>query len=177
MTISEFPTIFPIISTERLILRQITKQDANGIFKNFSDSNIAKWFFEKPFTKMEQVTQYIKYFNSTFTEKKGLTWAIILKQNDTFIGTCGYENVDIGNKGEIGFDLAKEHWRKGLMTEGLTNIIDYGFKTFNLTTLEADLWGNNIRATGLLVKLGFQLDKESEGSHYYSLSKIKWYGS
>jgi len=174
MTKSGFPETFPRIETARLILREISQDDANGIFKNFSDSDVAKWFFEQPFTKMEQVTQIIDEFNRDFVQGKGLTWAITLKENGTFIGTCGYGEVGSGDRGEIGFDLAKEQWGKGLMNEGLTAIIDYGFKALNLLKIEGYTYSNNTRAIRLLEKLGFQLENVSQDSHYFSLREGYW---
>lgn len=169
-----FPETFPRIETARLILREIAQDDASGIFKNFSDPEVSKWFFEQPLSEMDQVTQIIYEFNREFVQGKGLTWAIILKETGTCIGTCGYGDVGSGDRGEIGFDLATGLWGKGLMTEGLTAIIDYGFEVLNLLRVEAHTYSHNTRAIRLLEKLGFQLDNVSEDSHYYSLSKEDW---
>ena len=174
MSKSGFPQTFPIIETPRLILRDISQEDAAEIFKNFSDPDIAKWFFEAPFTEIEQVNQIIAEFQGDFLRKTGLTWAMILKENNTCIGTCGYGDVEINNHGEIGFDLAKEHWGKGLMVEGLTSIIDYGFEGLNLTSVEAHTYSNNLRAIFLLKKLGFHLDNITEDSSYFILSRASW---
>jgi ribosomal-protein-alanine N-acetyltransferase len=175
MTKSGFPETFPRIETTRLILREITQDDAIGIFKNFSDPDIAKWFFEQPFTEMKQVTEIIDEFNRDFSQRKGLTWAMTLKETGTCVGTCGYGDVGIGDRGEIGFDLAKEQWGKGLMAEGLAAIIDYGFEALNLSKVEAHTYSNNMRSIRLLEKLGFQLDKVSEDSSYFSLSREAWH--
>jgi ribosomal-protein-alanine N-acetyltransferase len=101
MTIHGFPEVFPRIETGRLLLREITQDDAMGIFKNFSDPEVAKWFFEQPFTEMKQATQIIAEFKRDFTGGKGLTWAIILKENEACIGTCGYGDLAFGERGEI----------------------------------------------------------------------------
>jgi len=174
MTMPGFPEVFPRIETARLILREIAQDDAMGIFENFSDPEIAKWFFEQPFTEMKQVTQIIAEFKREFMDGKGLTWAIILKENEACIGTCGYGDLDFGERGEIGFDLAKEQWGNGLMAEALKAIMDYGYKALHLLKIEAHTYSNNSRAIRLLEKLGFQLDNVSEEGHYYSISKESW---
>ena len=101
----------------------------------------------------------------------GLTWAVALKGNNKCVGTCGYGDIEIGERGEIGFDLAKEQWGKGLMSEALVPIIAYGFDELGLNKVEAHSYSNNDRAIHLLEKVGFQLDKISEDSHYYSMSQ------
>ena len=129
---NKFPKTFPIIMTERLILREITHADTHAIFKNFSDPDIANWFFDEPLSEIGQASKFIDQFVSEFQLGEGITWAIALKENNECIGTCGYGSVELGASGEIGFDLAKEHWGKGFMREGLVAIIDYGFSVLNL---------------------------------------------
>ena len=171
MTHTGFPISIPRFETERLILREITHRDTLAIFNNFSNPNVAKWFLEQPLTEVKQAMQFIDEFNSEFQQGKGITWAIELKENNECIGTCGYGIVEFGVSGEIGFDLAQEYWGKGLMREGLVAIINYGFSVLNLSKVETHTYSNNIRAKHLLEKLGFQLEKVSNDSHVYFLSK------
>lgn len=171
MTKLSFPKQFPEIETERMILRAITSDDTDAIFRNFSDPEISRWFFEKPLTDIEQARQFIKQFNTEFEQEHGLTWAITLKGAKACIGTCGYGYVEIGNQGEIGFDLAKEYWNQGIMAECLEAVIDYGFSHLDLLRVKAHTFSNNVRAKNLLEKIGFQLDFTSDDSHYYFIIK------
>jgi len=167
----DFPKHFPQIETKRTILRAISSDDIDAIFRNYSDPEIAQWFFEHPHTDIEQTKQFIEQFNTEFEQGQGLTWAIAFRESNVCIGTCGYGYIEIGNLGEIGFDLAKEFWHGGIMTECLEAIIEYGFSMLGLIKIEAHTFSNNLRAKRLLEKLCFQLDHISEGSHYYFLSK------
>jgi ribosomal-protein-alanine N-acetyltransferase len=169
LKVPEFPKTFPRLETDRLLLREITPEDRDGIFRNFSDQDVAKWFFEEPYSKIEQVDEIIGAFSNEFEQGTGLTWAIALKESNEFIGTCGYEEVEIGSCGEIGFDLAKEHWGKGLMSEALGAILDYGFDVFGLVKVEAHTYSTNSRAIRLLRNLGFQLQNVEDDSHYFVL--------
>lgn len=175
MTKTEFPKTFPRLETERLILRELSQEDATAVFKNFSDPEVAKWFFKQPYTEVEQAVQIINQFAHEFMQGQGLTWAIILKNNGKCIGTCGYGEVVIGERGEIGFDLAKEQWSRGLMTEALTATINYGFEVLNLAKVEAHTYSDNARAVHLLEKLNFKLDNVLENESYFSLSKEGWF--
>jgi ribosomal-protein-alanine N-acetyltransferase len=170
MVETEFPQTFPRIETERLILREITHDDTGAIFRNFSDPEVAKWFFEQPLTEIDQATKFVEGFITEFEQGKGLTWAITLKENGTLVGTCGYGEIEAGNRGEIGFDLARAHWGKGMMCESLKAVIDYGFSVLRLSVVEAHTYSNNDRATHLLDKLGFQSDHVSDDGQYYVLS-------
>lgn len=174
MTTPGFPQAFPRIETERLILRGITHDDIHAIFRNFSDPEIAQWFLKDPYTEIAQASRIVDAFIHEFEQGQGITWAMTLRENGSCVGTCGYGDVKIADRGEIGFDLAKEQWGKGLMTESLTAIIDYGFEVLGLRQVEAHTYSDNARAKRLLAKLGFQLDTVSEDSHYFSLLKQDW---
>ena len=169
----KFPKIFPRIETKRLILREITGEETGAIFRNFSDPEVAKGFFEQPLTDMDQAKEFITAFRNEFRDGEGLTWAVALKQSDRCVGTCGYGDLEIGARGEIGFDLAQDQWGKGLMGEALVPIIEYGFSDLGLDKIEAHSCSSNKRAIHLLEKVGFQLERISEDNHYYFISKTK----
>jgi ribosomal-protein-alanine N-acetyltransferase len=118
---------------------------------------------------MEQVDEIIRAFGAEFEQGEGLTWAMVLKGSDEFVGTCGYGEVEVGSRGEIGFDLAKDHWGQGLMSEALDAIVAYGFDILGLDRVEAHTYSTNARAIRLLERLGFQLERVGDDSHYFAL--------
>jgi ribosomal-protein-alanine N-acetyltransferase len=167
----KFPDKFPLIETERLILREIVVNDRVDMFKNYSDVDVAKWFFQKPLDSIEQVDDVIKVFQDSFSQQSGMTWAIGLKETGKYLGTCGYEKLEINHFGEIGFDLAKEYWRRGYMSETLKAIINFGFVNMGLLSIIAHTYSTNIAARQLLEKLQFKVDMVKEDAHHYILTR------
>jgi ribosomal-protein-alanine N-acetyltransferase len=165
---------FPRLETERLILRAITPDDRFAIFENYSDPDVAEWFFDQAYTQIEQADQVIQEFIEKTTEGKGLAWVIVLKEGSEFVGTCSYENFNADGQGEIGFDLAKEHWGHGYMSEALGAIITYGFAELGLVSIEAQTYSRNSRARQVLERLGFRVDAIREDSHCYTLARTDW---
>ncbi len=158
---------FPILKTDRLLLRQLCLDDKQVILRNFSDEAVTRWFFEKPFTELEQAEDLIGEFNRHFVDEKGITWAITFKSDNDVIGTCGLDPYQKGKRGEIGFDLAQAHWGKGIMSEALNAVIDYGFKELLLEGIDADTYCENARSIVLMERLGFT--KLEQVEDYYSL--------
>ena len=165
----QFPQTFPRLETERLVLREITHDDTASIFLNFSNPEIARWFFEQPHTEIEQTKKFVDQFIADFQKGKGLTWAIMLKGNSQCIGTCGFGEVEFGLRGEIGFDLAIKYWGKGFMSECLVAILEYSFSVLRLKKVEAHTYLDNFGARHLLEKLGFKLEKIANESANYSM--------
>lgn len=164
----------PFLETVRLILRAITPDDRFAIFANYSDPQVAGWFFDQPYTRIEQADQIIQEFIQKASQGNGLTWAIILNASGEFVGTCGYENFTSSREGEIGFDLAKAHWGQGYMSEALGAIIPFGFTELDLFKIEAHTYSSNIRARRLLEKLGFTMQAVTEGTQCYTLAREDW---
>ncbi|MEW8987804.1 MAG: GNAT family N-acetyltransferase, partial [Bacillus sp. (in: firmicutes)] len=124
---------FPVIETERLILRQITKDDAEDIFKYLSDENVMKYYGLEPFKSIDEAMEEIGWYQSTFDEGSGVRWGITLKGHGKVIGSCGFLNkVPQHYRSEIGFELSKDHWGKGIANEALAAVIHYGFEQLNL---------------------------------------------
>ena len=165
---------YPTLETNRLIFRELVPDDQFAIFENYSDPDVANWFFDRPFTKLEQAEQIIRTFLKSAEDGKGYTWAVLLKESREFIGTCGYENFVDGARGEIGFDLAKAHWGKGYMTEALGVIITYGFDVLKVSEVCAHTYSHNSRARRVLEKLGFSVEAIDTDSHSYVLSHSRW---
>ena len=166
----KFSKSFPVLETERLILREITISDSQCIFDNFSNIEIVKHFM-KPFTSIEESIKMISFFTEKFKNQKGIYWGITLKVNNIFIGTCSFEKLDPIGCGEIGYDLSTSHWKKGYMTEALECIIQYGFENLDLKTIEAFIAKSNINSINLIKKLNFNISDEEEKHYRFSLFK------
>ncbi len=147
---------FPILETNRLVLRQLKVDDSENWFKNLSDDGVAVLIGMEPLENVEDSKSIINSFIDRYEKKNGMAWAIILKEDESFIGTCSYEKIDSHNLcGEIGYDLLKKYWGHGFMAEALSAIIDYGFEFLKLNRIEAHTAAINSASRNLLRRLGF----------------------
>lgn len=176
---------FPILETKQLVLRQLTADDSERWFQNLSDDEITGLIGMDSLETIEESTEIIISFMDRFKEGTGIAWAITLKESNEFIGTCSYENINNDNHcGEIGYDLLKEYWGHGFMSEALRAIISYGFEYLGLNRIEANTDPTNTASRNLLEKLGFfeeGLFRESASFRgefgddiYYSLLGREW---
>jgi len=176
---------FPILETERLVLRQLTADDSKVWFQSLSDDEIAELVGMEPLKTVDEMKEIIDSFTDRFKEKTGMAWAITLKESNEFIGTCSYEQIDNRNhSGEIGYDLLKEYWGLGFMTEVLRAIINYGFEHLKLNRIEAHTASDNTASRNLLNRLGFYEEGtfressfykgEFKDDSYYSLLRREW---
>jgi len=155
---------FPVLETTRLILREPNLSDTQAIFKNYSDADIAKWFFNEPYSDPEQAEALILTFRKKHNDASGLTWALVLKTENDLIGSISLDNLKIGESADLEFDLAKKYWGKGLMSEALKAVFEYSFNRLHLQQIRALTYQNNERTVTLLTRLGFNR-RGAKGEH------------
>ncbi|MBD2110973.1 MULTISPECIES: GNAT family N-acetyltransferase [Cyanophyceae] len=147
---------FPNLETSRLWLRQATEADTDAIFSLFSDSRVTRFHNLDVFTQLDEAKAVIERRRVGFETDRGIRWAIALKPNNSLIGSCGFTWDRALNRAEVGYELASQYWRQGIMTEGLSAILTYGFEVEGLDNIVAEVMLENIASQQLLKKLGFQ---------------------
>jgi ribosomal-protein-alanine N-acetyltransferase len=120
---------FPVLQTERLVLRGFRSSDAPAVLSIFSQDIVTKYHNADTMQSVEQAEKLVRVRASLFEKGLGIRWGIALsEQRDVIIGSCGYYNLNKGSRSvEIGYDLHPRHWRQGIMTEALTAVINHGF--------------------------------------------------
>jgi len=149
-----------IAETEKLLIREFELTDTAKFFELNRDIEVVKYTGDRPFESIEVaetlLTSYIEFKKSNLVH-----WAIVLKENNEFIGTCGFEQhssyVDLGGR------LFKKHWGKGYATESAKACLDYGFKHLNLSEVVGRVVKDNLASIRVLEKIGMKFWKKADG--------------
>lgn len=150
---------FPNIETERLMLRQLTIRDAAVLWQYWSHPEVTEYLTLEPFKEVEEAISMIELLLSLPASNQGIRWAITNKQTGAVLGTCGFHNFKPEHaRVEIGYELGRDYWHQGFMTEALTAILHYGFNSSKYNRIEAFVNVGNSKSTGTLEKMGFKLD-------------------
>lgn len=148
---------FPVLETKRLILREITEEDTNDLFINFSSAEVMKHYGSEPLETIEEARGLVHSFQIGFNESKGIRWGIQLKHKKHLIGTVGFHAVSAKhNRAEIGYELHQRYWGQGLAREAIEKAVEYGLKEMELQRIGAIVFLDNRPSNELLLKLGFQ---------------------
>ncbi len=149
---------FPIIETERLILREVATEDAIDMYEYLSDKDVVKHMGLEPYKSSKEVlNEEIKWYKSIVEEGTGIRWVITKKESSVVIGSCGFLNMSPKHhRAEIGFELHKEYWGQGIASEAVEAVIHYGYKNLNLERIEAIVDPPNFLSQKLMKKQGFR---------------------
>jgi ribosomal-protein-alanine N-acetyltransferase len=160
-----FPPFTPLAS-ERLILRELRKEDAPEIYRIRSDKRVNEFLDRTPATSLEDGRNFINQIIANQNKNEGIVWAITLKDDPKLLGTILYWHiVKEKDEAEIGYEMLPDYFGKGIMQEALLKVIEFGFETMELKTIVAYTKGDNLRSVNVLAKCGFL--KTGEGQHGY----------
>jgi ribosomal-protein-alanine N-acetyltransferase len=157
---------FSNITTERLFLRELHLDDAEEIFRLRADERVNVLIDRKTAISIDDAKEFIQKILANSANNEGIMWAITLIGDPKLIGTITYWHIEWeNNKAEIGYEMLPEYHGKGLMTEALKKVIDFGFNKLGFKIIVADPKAINTPSVKLLEKLGFIKTGEIEGGY------------
>lgn len=160
---------FPIIQTERLLLRQVEISDAKEIFILRSDERIIKYLDRPPAKSVEDALIFIEKTRELELSKNGINWAITLKEDPTLIGTICYWNILKEHyRAEIGYSLLPHYQGTGIMQEALSAVLIFGFEKMKLHSIEANVNPENKPSIKLLERNKFRKEAHFKENYYYN---------
>ena len=159
MKIEDIFSNIPILYTKSLILKKMTLKDAEDLFEYASDPEVTKYVTWAPHKSIDDSIDFLKSVLRRYENNEVSEWGIVYKENNKFIGTCGYVLwVPVHSLAEIAIALSGEYWGKGLMTEAVKEVIKYGFEKMNLNRIYAKCFVENIGSQKVLEKVGMKFE-------------------
>ncbi|MDB5222437.1 MAG: family N-acetyltransferase [Chitinophagaceae bacterium] len=172
-------TSFPILTTERLTLKQLSIDDQQNIFALRSDTEINKYLDREPCKTIEDAVNFITKVNDNIKKNNSLYWVITLTKTKTFVGTiCLFNFSNETNSCEIGYELMIKFQGKGIMKEAAEKVIDYAFQILQFQKIVAHTHNKNQNSTKLLTRFNFlqstEANKENPDFNIFTLTYLNW---
>ena len=159
---------FPILKTKRLTLRNILPGDAEAIFAMRSNQAVNQFIARDSMLSASDAETLVQKTNDTFAAFKGIGWAGLLREHNTIIGSCGFNQIDYPNlRAELGGELATSYWGKHIALEAAQTIVQFGFEQLELHSIEAKLSPENRGAIHLLECMGFTKEAHFKDRIYF----------
>ena len=139
-----------MIETERLILREILPSDADAMFELDSDPEVHRYLGNAPVKNKKRILEIIDFIRGQYNAFGIGRWAVVLKENNKFIGWAGLKYVNEPMNAlpcyyDLGYRFARKYWGKGYATEA--------------PCVYALIETDNLKSRRVLEKVGFHEDK------------------
>ena len=160
-------SLFPELSTERLVLRQLNFDDKKEIFRLRSNKEVNAFIERETPKNLNQAEGFIQTCLDEFENENRVFWAMVEEDSDQLIGTIVFHKVDLEkNYAEIGYELNPDYQDEGYMNEAMTTVLAFGKTAMNLNTVEAFTHQNNTASIALLGKHQFVLQPERKDESF-----------
>jgi len=145
------------------VLRKFSDSDLTSLVKYANNYNIARFLtngFPHPYSEEDG-----QRFLSMASNNPGI-FAIDI--DGEAVGSIGiFPQSDIHEKNaEMGYWLAEPFWGKGIIPRAIKEIVEYGFKTFDITRIFARPFSTNSASQRVLEKAGFVCEARLKDAIY-----------
>jgi RimJ/RimL family protein N-acetyltransferase len=153
----KYPSVFPVLATDRLLLRETAPRDVEAVFEMESDPVAMRFWSRPPMQEIAEAQLSVERSMTYFGARVGIRWSITRPGEDRLLGHVSLFNFhEPSDRGDIGYGLMRAHWGQGIMNEALTAVIDYAFGPLELRRLEADIDPANAASLRAVERLGFR---------------------
>jgi ribosomal-protein-alanine N-acetyltransferase len=149
---------FPTLAGERTILRELDLADAVDLFAFRSDPEVQR-YNSAPMRDPAEAALLIDQLRAEYAAHQAVYWAVTLRGDSQVLGLVGLAAWHkYHSRAEIGYDLRRDHWGRGVATDAVQAILTFGFARMNLHRVEAQTIADNHASVRLLQRLGFALE-------------------
>lgn len=127
----------PTLTTDRLVLRRFTPDDAGFIYELFSHEDEMRFVPAGPMVSKADALahlekEYLRWYRAADAGERGkhdtpldLRYAICLKDGAAAGAPIGYVNIDSQNDAlDLGYGLSPAHWRRGYVAEAARAVVE-----------------------------------------------------
>lgn len=149
-----------IAQTERLLMRELTVEDAPFILELVNEPAWLAYIGDKGVRTIHDAENYIRTGQVTSYKTNGYgLWLVELAEGNVPIGICGLIKRDTLPLEDIGFAFLAAYNGKGYAFEAATAVLEYAKNKVGIIHLLAIVDENNARSIHLLEKLGFRFER------------------
>ena len=175
----------PRLGTERLRLEPLTTEHTELLVELDSDPEVLRFIFGRALTREESL-RWAEVRLDPQAGPRGLgTWAGF--EGDSF---CGWWTLQLDGRdsdtAELGYRLRRDHWGRGLATEGAVALLSHGFETVGLERIWAQTMAVNAPSRDVMTRIGMTFERTwvgewndplpgwEDGEVEYAITRPEW---
>ncbi|MEV4539144.1 GNAT family N-acetyltransferase [Asanoa sp. NPDC049518] len=179
------------LTTERLVLRDVTPDDAEALFALDDDPEVMRYINGgKPASRAAIRERTLPDMLRGFAAFGGgrAVWAAQERAGGRFVGWFALRPTDPDRPdvADLGYRLRRDAWGRGYATEGARAVVDKGFQDLGVRLVVADTMTVNTGSRRVLEKAGLSfagqfhtdwpevIEGSEQGDVAYELTRAAW---
>lgn len=140
------------LETERLILRNLTPEDYQAVFRWCGDPDVARYMVYPVYTKAEDVKAWLETLDPDSPDDYDA--GIVLKSTGELIGSVGLYYRPDDDLWTIGYNLRKDQWGNGYAGEMIRAVLELVRSQREVRGIQGTFAKANNRSRRVMEKLG-----------------------
>ena len=150
-----------IVTTSRCIVREITLEDVDDLYRIYNESDTAFLYTEGLYEDPDRERAYTRdYIDQQYRFYEYGIWIVTDLKTGEVIGRAGIDNRAGYDDPEIGYAFSVSYRHKGYAYEVCSAILDYAASALQIEKLNAFTIRENTDSVRLLKRLGFHFIQE-----------------
>lgn len=145
--------------TERLLLREMTPDDAEQAYLLNLDPEVVQYTGDVAFESVGEARRFLEQYDHYRRYGFG-RWAVIRKEDASFLGWCGLKYTAELDEYDIGFRFMKRFWNQGYATEAAKACLELGFRRFEMEIIVGRAMKENAASIQVLRKIGLMFHSD-----------------
>lgn len=147
-----------VLQGKALTMRPLEAGDVPDIHVLVQSKEIAdNTFVPMPYPP-EAALEFVKSRRELWRTDEAYVFGIIEKLSDRFAGCMGLHPVPDHFRAEVGYWIGKPYWGRGLATEALRLLIQFGFERIKLNRIEAGHFAGNTASGRVMQKANMRFE-------------------
>ena len=150
-----------VVETERLALRELLPSDLDFVASMLADPETMR-FYPRPYTR-EESAAWIDRQRRRYASDGHALWLVTLRESCEPVGQVGLvrQHVDGVAEDEVGYLIARRHWRQGYAAEAACATRDHAFQRLGRRRVISLIRPENVPSQGVARKLGMNVEKST----------------
>jgi len=149
-----------ILETERLLLRQLSTEDAEFMLELLNDPSFIRNIGDRGVRTMSDACSYILNGPVDSYSKNGFgLYLVVFKETNESIGICGLIKRDSLEDVDLGYAFLPRFWSRGYAVESAKAVKAYAKDVIGLHRIVAITDPENKGSIRILEKIGFRFEK------------------
>jgi ribosomal-protein-alanine N-acetyltransferase len=146
---------FPELRAARVDLCEYHEKHARDIFAFRSDPEV-QLYNSAPHRSLDETLEFIREELELYRRREEVIWGVKLRETQRVVGSVSVQHWNrYHRRAEIGYDLARDCWGRGLAQEAVREVVRFAFERMALNRLEIWTSTANMRSLRLAGRLGF----------------------
>lgn len=166
LPLDQNPCMEPLtLTTERLLMRPFTPEDADAVHTACQDPKIQRWtVVPSPYTRADAELFTRELSPAGWQDGTMYNFAVLLRGGGPLVGALGVNRRDVPGTYEVGFWTAEEHRGAGLMTEAVLAAARWTFTALAADRFEWRAEIGNTASRAVALRAGFRMEGEQRSA-------------